>query len=153
DRDIPIIASSANVFSDSSQNSHTAGADVFLSKPIDVGQLLSHLQALLKLEWQYQSAIAASDKTRVNTDALSEGGDRLNNEPPKDDQPLIVPAPEAMAKLHDLAMRGHLKGILKEAEQLRQTPKLVPFADQIKALAQSFREKELLALISQYQNH
>ncbi|MEM1310016.1 MAG: ATP-binding protein, partial [Cyanobacteria bacterium P01_H01_bin.153] len=45
DRDIPIIASSANVFSDSSQNSHTAGADVFLSKPIDVGQLLSHLQA------------------------------------------------------------------------------------------------------------
>ncbi|MEL6400161.1 MAG: ATP-binding protein [Cyanobacteria bacterium J06626_4] len=141
-QDTPIIASSANVFSGNCQDCQTAGADAFLHKPIDVVDLCNTLEKLLNLEWQYQSDPTVADYSE--TQAISSSAEVR----PK--TPLVAPAPAVIERLYDLAMRGHMKGILKEAELLRQDSTMVPFADRIQAIAQSFREQELLALISQY---
>lgn len=142
-QDTPIIASSANVFSENCQDCQTAGADAFLPKPIDAADLFNTLQKLLNLEWQYQPdpTLAAHS----NAQAIVSGSQEVTPEPT-----LVAPAPAMMEQLYDLAMRGHIKGILKEAELLRQDGTLIPFADRIQAIAQSFREQELLAFISQY---
>ena len=104
--------------------------------------LCNTLEKLLNLEWQYQSDPTVADYSE--TQAISSSAEVR----PK--TPLVAPAPAVIERLYDLAMRGHMKGILKEAELLRQDSTMVPFADRIQAIAQSFREQELLALISQY---
>ncbi|MEM6433524.1 MAG: ATP-binding protein [Cyanobacteria bacterium P01_D01_bin.115] len=142
-QDTSIIASSANVFSGNCQDCQTAGADAFLPKPIDVADLCNTLEKLLNLEWQYSSDPTVADPS--DAQATSSRSPEVTPTPP-----LVAPAPAVIERLYDLAMRGHMKGILKEAELLRQDSRLVPFADRIQAIAQSFREQELLALISQY---
>ncbi|MGD1930842.1 MAG: ATP-binding protein [Leptolyngbyaceae cyanobacterium] len=142
-QDTPIIASSANVFAATCQDCETAGAAAFLPKPIDVADLCNTLARLLNLEWQY-----ASDPTVADPSDAQATASRSPKVTPT--TPLVAPTPAVIERLYDLAMRGHMKGILKEAELLRQDSTLVPFADRIQAIAQSFREQELLALISQY---
>ncbi|NEQ48018.1 MAG: response regulator [Leptolyngbya sp. SIOISBB] len=142
-QDTPIIASSANVFSGNCQDCETAGADAFLPKPIDVADLFNTLEKLLSLEWQYQSDTTVADT--ISTQPIPNCSPEVAQE-----TPLVAPAPAILERLYDLAMRGHIKGILKEAELLRQDSTLIPFADRIQAIAQSFREQELLAFISQH---
>ncbi|MEM1291120.1 MAG: ATP-binding protein [Cyanobacteria bacterium P01_H01_bin.162] len=142
-QDTPIIVSSANVFSGNCQDCQTAGADAFLPRPIDVADLCNTLKKLLNLEWQYSSDPTVADPSDVQ--ATSSRSPEVTPT-----TPLVAPPPAVIERLYDLAMRGHMKGILKEAELLRQDSTMVPFADRIQAIAQSFREQELLALISQY---
>ena len=114
-----------------------------MPKPIDVADLCNTLARLLNLEWQY-----ASDPTVADPSDAQATASRSPKVTPT--TPLVAPTPAEIERLYDLAMRGHMKGILKEAELLRQDCTLDPFADRIQAIAQSFREQELLALISQY---
>lgn len=53
-KNIPIIASSASVFQFDRQQSQEAGCDDFLPKPIQIDELLEHLQRYLKLVWMYE---------------------------------------------------------------------------------------------------
>lgn len=52
-RDIPIIANSANVFEENKKRSLQAGAQHFISKPIDVTVLLKLLEQVLAITWNY----------------------------------------------------------------------------------------------------
>ena len=134
-----IVVSSASVFAESRQQSQDAGADAFLPKPIVIAELLDTLQRVLELKWQYQQP------TAPNTDA-----NPMNPSTDRSDRPFVIPSQEVISRLYDLAMRGYLKGILKEAEMLQQEATFAPFAERLRSLAQSFQEKELLALIARY---
>ncbi|NEQ98807.1 MAG: response regulator [Cyanothece sp. SIO2G6] len=150
---IPILVSSTNVFEENRQDCQTAGANAFLPRPVVVEDLLATLEKLLHLEWNYahSPAVAFPDGAIAththDHDSISNGHSLAAKTVP----PFNLPPPAVIAKLHDLAMQGHRKGILKETEQLRQETKFAPFANHVHSMAQAFQEKELLAFISQYQ--
>ncbi|WP_419764314.1 MAG: response regulator [Arcobacter sp.] len=57
DKDIPIVAVSANVFNEDKQSALKSGADNFLSKPIDEKELLLTLSNYFDLEFKYLETI------------------------------------------------------------------------------------------------
>ncbi len=128
-----VLASSASVFEFDKRQSLEAGGDEFLPKPIKANELLNKLQKHLNLEWVYQETInsASGEATEITE----------NTE--------IIPPPlEELQSLYSLAMKGHLKGIIKEVKLIQQRePKFVVFAQKVEELARNFEDKELLDLI------
>ena len=61
-RNIPIIANSANVFEANKKRSLAAGAQHFISKPIDVTVLLKLLEQVFNLTWDYDDIRLSDDK-------------------------------------------------------------------------------------------
>ncbi|MFN5156307.1 MAG: response regulator [Betaproteobacteria bacterium] len=56
----PIVVASASAFAEDQQRSLAAGANAFLSKPVEALSLLQQVAALLKLEYEYGDDEAAS---------------------------------------------------------------------------------------------
>jgi signal transduction histidine kinase/FixJ family two-component response regulator len=132
-KEIAIVASSASVFESDQYQSFEAGGDDFLIKPVQASELLKKLQKLLNLEWIYE-----------------EGTER-SPQPINEEQELIPPSPEELEQLYVLAMKGNLKGIIKQAMELEQSDeKLVPFAQKLHQLAKNFQNKEILGLVRSY---
>lgn len=130
-----VIASSASVFEFDQQQSLEAGGDDFLPKPIQASELLNKLQKYLNLEWVYQETIeSASRETR----AITEGE--------------IIPPPlEELQSLYNLAMKGHFKGIIKQAKLIQQrSPNFVLFTQKVEELARDFQDKEIQEFIQKY---
>ncbi len=144
-KDVIIIVSSASVFKTDQHKSLEAGANDFIPKPVQIHELLQKLQKYLELEWIYE-------ETRTPKPA-EESQDRKVTLP-KSQIPngkWVTPPPEEIELLFDLAMRGNLKGIVKQTVKLEQIDeKVVPFATHLRQLANNFQEKEILEFISQY---
>jgi hypothetical protein len=63
----------------------------------------------------------------------------------------VLPPAAILAELHELALRGNLRGILHRIQTLQQEdPRLAPFVNQVQGLAQGFQEKEMVALLAHY---
>src|SRR5581483_7093582 len=60
---LPIIAASASVSKEDAYRSHTAGADAFLAKPVDLTQLQELMGSLLNIEWTFEPAAPAGAHT------------------------------------------------------------------------------------------
>jgi signal transduction histidine kinase len=71
--------------------------------------------------------------------------------PVEDQSDLIAPDSAELSILLNLAMMGDLKGILEQTAKLEKTPQWVPFALQLRHLAQGFKERQILGLIKRYQ--
>lgn len=144
-KSVVIIISSASVFKSDQSKSLEAGSNDFLPKPVQVDELLHKLQKYLQLEWIYE-------ETRKPQPA-EESQDRKVTLP-KSQIPngkLVTPPPEEIELLFDLAMRGNLKGILKQTAKLEQLDEnFISLAARLRQLAKNFQEKEILELISQY---
>jgi signal transduction histidine kinase/DNA-binding NarL/FixJ family response regulator len=135
-KDVVTIASSATVFESNQQEAIDAGANVFLPKPVQADLLLQTLQQQLKLEWVYEQTEVRS------SNAVSDANQLLD---------LVPPATEALQKLHTLLSAGDTQGIIEMAEQLSASDAtLVPFAQRITQLANSFQLKPLRSLIESY---
>jgi len=135
--DIPIIASSASVFKSDQKLSIATGADNFLAKPVQVDELLSILQYHLKLEWIY-----AEESLTDKSNPLQVGDLDITNEE------IIPPSAEVLKPLLELARRGNLRELAKQADLLEA--EFPDFADQIRHLAKNYQEQELFKFIYQF---
>jgi|GEM_PF-1685775 len=121
--DVPVLAVSANASGSDEMRSRAAGANAFLSKPIDLDRLLLRVGELLKLTW---------------TQAL-----RSRDEP--DDAHLVAPAVEELEALHRLAKIGHMRSIREQAERLGQLDAhLRSFANRLRSMADRFESRAIL---------
>ncbi len=134
-KEVPIIAVSASVSGIDSDKSLEAGANVFLPKPIDMGQLLRQIATLLPLDWTYDRP---EEKTAAEPEATGF---------------MVVPPLEEMEVLHRLARLGNMRDILERATYLAELDQRYrPFAHQLHLLAKGYQTKAILLLVERCLN-
>lgn len=137
-KDLVIIISSASVFEAEQHKSLDVGANAFLAKPVQATELLGLLEKHLGLSWIYQESfqLAQNVNQSVEFDSVSS---------------LVPPPDEELVILYNLVIRGNLKAVIKQLEQLKKLDeKYIPFAEQVGELARSFQEKQLRLFIDNY---
>lgn len=141
-REQVIITISASAFEHSRQESLDAGSDDFLAKPFRLQKLLDLLRIHLGLTWIYANE-------REATKASPNGSAPTDNQ--KEESPFIIPPPDQIAILFDLAMRGNVRKIVKQADELEQSDeRYAPFSTELRHLAKTFQMKEIRELVEQY---
>ncbi|MEG4119293.1 ATP-binding protein [Microcoleus sp. N9_B4] len=134
-KNVVIIVTSASVFEADKCQSLQAGCDDFMPKPVQVEILLEKLEKHLQIEWTYEE-----EKTVVNS---------LPS--PSPSPSLVAPPEPEIEALYDLAMKGHLQGIIKRSASIEQMDKkFAPFANKLRELSKGFQEKALKEFINQY---
>ena len=160
---IPLLVSSASVFERDRLLSLEAGANDFLTKPIQVAQLYEKLTQHLQLHWIYNhdaqtsstpsqppsgSSASASPDSAVPSPIESSASAPTDAAPP-----IVPPSAEDLDTLFRLAMQGNISQIKHHATQLaEQDETLQPFATEISRLAGRFLMKDIRALIGQYRS-
>ena len=140
-KDVILIASSASVFEFDRQNSQEAGCNEFLSKPLQVEELLEVLKKYLQIEWIYdQPADLANAQPEGFTDLLNvQSGE------------LVIPPSTELVALFNAARIGDIEVVEQEANRLKQIDgNYLPFANKILQFAKNFEEKELLAFVKRH---
>ena len=136
-KEITIIAISASVLDMDRAKSRLIGCNSFLPKPVDEQKLLTLLQEYMQLEWIYEELAESSSAESSARETAA--------------QTLVVPPPEEMEILYELAMLGSMKKIRERAIYLAELDeKYAPLAAKLQDLAQSFQEKALVHLLEQY---
>ncbi|MFL6661137.1 MAG: PAS domain S-box protein [Rhizobacter sp.] len=126
---VPIIAVSASASQNDRDRSHAAGVDAFLHKPIDFGELLRQMAALLRLEWTWRDDTPAAVTAR----------------------PLVAPPPAQLQALHHLAMVGNMREIRRHAATLiEMDAQLRPFAEKLDLLARGYQSSAIRRFVEQY---
>ncbi|QIE27870.1 Sensor histidine kinase RcsC (plasmid) [Caballeronia sp. SBC1] len=129
--DVPIIVVTASPTGADEKKSLAAGVNAFLPKPVDFGRLLTHIRALLNLEWTY-AARAHSPQSSLP------------------DVPVAIPAPQ-MDELHHLARIGNMRDIIAWADRVSLIdPQYEPFTTHLRALAKGYQSKAILLLVEHY---
>ena len=107
---IPIIASSASVFEVDQHKSLDAGADEFLSKPVQADELIDMLKVHLGLTWTYEapSENSIDPLTEPSVVINDESAAVTNEHPPAD----------IVDRIRALAAVGDLDGVVAEAEAI-----------------------------------
>jgi CheY-like chemotaxis protein len=132
-KDIVVIAISASVFITTRQESISAGCDDFLTKPVQLEELLDCLRIHLELEWHYKEREPQESEI-------------LTAEPP-----LIPPSQEALHELFRLSMRGDVSRLQERAKELKTlNPALIPFAEKLYQLAKALHIDAIQEFIMQY---
>ncbi|HLY63891.1 MAG TPA: ATP-binding protein, partial [Chloroflexota bacterium] len=130
---VPAIIVSADASGVHAQELLAAGADAFVSKPIDVEELLSKVVALLKLEPTYEA---------LHTDAAL---------PQPGAGQLVVPPAQELQLLHRLAEEGDMRQIVQWAERVTVLDERYgPFIEQVRSLASQYQSRAVLSLVEQY---
>ena len=138
-QDVLIIVSSASVFEADQHRSLQAGGNAFLSKPIQVNELLHQLERYLNLVWIYKQSQPDGEKAKEATTANSQSAQ------------LTPPSPKVLQTLVTLASKGNFNAILKWTDQLEETDTtFAPFANELRQLARQFDEDLILSFLNQY---
>ncbi|WP_437853537.1 AAA family ATPase [Sorangium sp. So ce363] len=128
---LPFIVVSAIANEEDQAESVAAGADAFLSKPIDQESLLRIIGAQLGLTWVY---------ARPAEEQAGDGGAAE----------LVAPPREEMEVLHALALEGNMRDIRKRAAYLITLgERYRPFADHLDRLAQDYQSQAILNLVEE----
>jgi CheY-like chemotaxis protein len=129
---VPIIAVSASAVDEGLTNSLKAGANAFLTKPVDQDKLLELIGAHLSLDW----LIEAPDTPPLTNDEAA--------------APLVVPPQEEMDTLYELVLVGSMRDIRQHATRLVDLDERYrPFAEKVQQLAKGYQSKALLSLVKQ----
>lgn len=132
----PIIVVSASAFDSDQEKSLAVGADAFLSKPVNLSNLLKGIGSLLHLTWTYEGK---------SVEAPHDGDTVV--------AAMVAPPPEEMAMLHQLAMRGSMKEIRMRADYLAQLDeRYASFAQKLRTLADDYQSQSILEMVEQYIN-
>jgi hypothetical protein len=103
------------------------GCDDFIVKPIYIDVLLDRLCLHLNLEWIYETP----------------------PEPAPEALPLVFPPQEDLETLLKFAKGGYITDIRKVIARLKASdPRLLPFADRIESLANTFQFKRIIEFIT-----
>ena len=130
---VPIIMLSASAAQSDQENSLLAGANVFLSKPVDFDSLLVQIAALLHLNLIYELSQAAP---------VSEGTEAT--------PPVALPEDQLEA-LYRLARLGNMQDILEWSNRLEALDaRYKPFVSQLRALAKGYQSKAILNFVKKY---
>ena len=132
--DVPVISVSASASAADQQESLAVGANVFLSKPIDLDQLLAEIGRLLQLEWvaeaRDEEAFPGADMAMATA------------------TPMVAPPAEEMAALVRLAQLGNMRNIRRQADHLAALDAAyAPFAQRLRQLAEGYQSKAILELV------
>ncbi|CAB3793023.1 Sensor histidine kinase RcsC [Paraburkholderia ultramafica] len=140
-KDLPIVAVSAGASGSDTAKSLAAGANAFLSKPVDFSALLSQVAALLNIEWRdevQETQATEPGRTAVPTADPSTGI-------------LVAPPPGEIDALHHLARLGDMRAIVQYATHLTELDERYrPFADHLCQLAKDYQSKAILRFVEQY---
>jgi CheY-like chemotaxis protein len=131
--EVAIIAISANASGTNEATALAAGANAFLSKPVDLSGLLAQIGELLQLQWTSEPRESGPD--------------------PRDDAPgrLVAPPAQELAVLHRLALLGNMRDITQHAAHLSELDgRYSAFADKLKVLAKGYQSKAILRLVEQH---
>ncbi|NDJ25305.1 response regulator [Nostoc sp. B(2019)] len=138
-KDVKIIVSSASVFEADQHRSLQAGGNAFLTKPIQVDELLHQLEQYLNLVWIYKQSQSDGEKPKEATTANSQSAQ------------LTPPSPQVLQELVTFASKGNFNAIIKWADQLEETDTtFAPFANELRQLARQFDEDLILSFLTQY---
>jgi signal transduction histidine kinase/CheY-like chemotaxis protein len=131
-RYVPVIALSASSSTASEAGALEAGADAFLSKPIEVKRLIKLMGELMALQWRFPQ---------------SEGGNkRLDMAAAQ----MVLPSIEQLEHLLKIAKTGSMRGVKKQvAEILHQDERHRAFADRLHRLADEFRSIEIVESVEE----
>jgi CheY-like chemotaxis protein len=126
-----ILGVSATVTEGARRDEFMAVCDDFLAKPIDIDSLLEKIEAQLRIVWERAlPGLAVAE-------AQAEEGEEL-----------VLPPPEEMIELYELAMRGDMRKILEWATALEERDnRFSRFAGRLRELAGGFKADAILALI------
>ena len=139
--DLPVVAVSAGASGADAAQSLAAGANAFLTKPIDFNGLLSKVAALLNIEWSDE--IRGAQAARPSEAAVPVADPLFET--------LIAPPPEQIEALHHLARLGDMKAIARHAAHLPELDERYrPFADHLCGLAKDYRSKAILSFVERY---
>ena len=124
--DVVIIAISASVFEHDRQQSLDAGCNDFLPKPVNIEQLLRTIEKHLHIEWEYREPPPQKERS------------------PEDRQTLILPPPDTLRNLIQLAQKGQIVGVRKEISQIEQMGiEYGPFVQELRVFTKAFQLKQL----------
>jgi signal transduction histidine kinase/DNA-binding NarL/FixJ family response regulator len=133
-QDLPIIATSASPSRETQERSFDAGANAFVSKPIEESTLLRAIAGLLHL--RPVCVTAADADTQAATRAEAD---------------LVPPPPEEMKVLRELALTGNMRSIRDRAEHVRSLDlRYAAFASQLRTLAEAYQSSAITSLIERY---
>lgn len=137
---LTIIASSASVFSFTRQQSWDAGCDDFITKPVQLEEVLEKLKNYLNLKWVYE--IKQQDTSLKEAFFVP-------------DYNMLIPPADQLTNLLKAAKSGYVLDIQSEATRIKQAePQYTKFADKVIELAQEFEDEAIVKLIaSQTLNH
>ncbi|MFM0223940.1 ATP-binding protein [Paraburkholderia dipogonis] len=132
--DVPIVAMSASPSGVNRAMSIEAGANAFLSKPVDLAALLAEIATLLGLKWTLTSPALS---TRTATPEIS----------------LAAVPRQQMEELHHLARLGDMHEIIVWAESVAaRDSRYRSFTAQLCALARDYQSKAILHLVERHLN-
>ncbi len=130
--DVPVIAISASASQVDQDNSRMAGANAFLPKPIDYGNLLAQVVKLLQLKLICESP-------------------RIEPIPKETEKLVAAPPEEEVEELYRLARMGNMQEILHWANRLdKLDQRYGALTDQLRILAQGYQSKAILTLAKRY---
>jgi len=136
-KDVLIIAISASAFGEDRERSLQEGCNDFITKPVRLEYLLERLGKHLNLEWIYESPPVIDE---VET-------------PPDESNSLIIPPPETIHLLYQLAKKGDVKRIREQAANLAESDSAyIPFVKEITHLAKRYRIRQIQTLLKTYQD-
>jgi len=128
---LPIIIVSASATEQDQEDSRGAGANAFLLKPIEHSDLLREIGVMLGLTWIVEEP-------------------PLPETSPLDSAPLMVPGPEEIRILHQLALSGNMRAIRERAAYLVGLDKQYSsFAGKLEHLAKSYQSVALLGFVKE----
>jgi PAS domain S-box-containing protein len=130
---IIIIAVSASVYEQFQQQSFEAGCHGFLSKPVQLEDLLDVLHTHLDLAWIYDQAQTPPVLTTADT------------LPPPDTVPDVALPEEQVTRLIELAAKGRAKKILQTLAQLEEVDQRYQLVtEDLRLLVKTFQFKALV---------
>ncbi|HEX5687566.1 MAG TPA: ATP-binding protein [Ideonella sp.] len=131
---VTVIAISATVADDDQEAMRRAGADEFMSKPVNQGVLLEKIGEHLGLTWVYETLPSGEGAT---------GGTAT--------QQLAAPPASEISALYQLALEGNMRDIRQRADHIEAIDqKYKPFADRLRILAKSYQSKAILEMVNEY---
>ena len=131
-QDVIVIAVSAHVFEHTREKSLAAGCHDFMTKPIDISELLQKLQICLHLDWLYQQD--GSQQTPEAHSALM--------------IPLAIPSLGEVHALLSMAQQGHLKKLIMTLDRLDHLDvQWHPLTKQVRQFAARFQMDQMCQLL------
>ncbi len=141
-KEIVIIATSASAFTEDQYLSYQAGCNNFLSKPVNLEQLLEMLEVHLELEWIYE-------QSSPQTPLIDETVERKVDEDSASSS-VVIPSDEELNLLLELAKQGNIARILERAALLEElNAQYFPFARILRQLGESFQERKIREFIEE----
>ena len=126
----PIIVVSANAYPSDRKIAIDSGCNDFLSKPLQISDLLSKLKLHLSLNWIYQGI--GHEETKIETN-----------------QEMVIPPPNIIHELDQFVKIGDLLGLKQQLNELiKADSSYQKFALRIRSLANEFRIEEIKKMLN-----